>query len=129
MFSLAGATVSWKSKRQTVVTLSSTEAEYIALCSAAQEATWLRSLLESLGFTKSKATKLYEDNHGAIALTKNPKIHSRTKHIDIKYHYIREAVEKKDNELVYCPTDKMVADMLTKGLPRPKFDELRSLMG
>ena len=129
MFSLAGATVSWKSKRQTVVALSSTEAEYIALCLAAQEAIWLRSLLESLGFKQSKATKLYEDNQGAIALTKNPKTHSRTKHIDIKYHYIREAVDKKDIELVYCPTDKMVADILTKGLPRPKFDELRSLMG
>ena len=68
-------------------------------------------------------------SQGAIALTKNPKTHSRTKHIDIKYHYIREAVDKKDIELVYCPTDKMVADILTKGLPRPKFDELRSLMG
>ena len=61
MFSLAGATVSWKSKRQTVVALSSIEAEYIALCLAAQEAIWLRSLLESLGFKQSKATKLYED--------------------------------------------------------------------
>ena len=91
MFSLAGAKVSWKSKRQTVVALSSAEAEHIALCLAAQEAIWLRSLLKSLSFKQSKATKLYEDNQGAIALTKNPKTHSRTKHIDIKYHYIRDS--------------------------------------
>ena len=130
MFSLSGATVPWKSKRQTVIALSSTEAEYIALCLAAQEAIWLKSLLlKSLGLKQSKAIKLYGDNQGAITLTRNPKTHYRTKHIDIKYHYIREAVEKEDIELVYCPTDRMVADILTKGLPRPKFDELRSLMG
>ncbi len=90
---------------------------------------WLRSLLARLGLKQSKDTTFYEDNQGAIALTKNSKTHSRTKHIDIKYHYIREAVGKKDIELVYCPTDQMLADILTKGLPRPKFDELRSLIG
>ena len=129
VFQVAGATISWKTKRQSVVALSSTEAEYVSLCSAAQETIWLRSLLASIGFKQSEATILYEDNQGAMALSKNPKSHSRTKHIDIKYHYIREAVEKKDIELVYCPTDEMVADILTKGLPKPKFEELRSSMG
>ena len=129
IFRIGGATVSWKSKRQAIVALSSTEAEYVALCSAAQEVVWLRRLLESIGFTQSAATILNEDNQGAIALSKNPKSHSRTKHIDIKYHYIRGAIEKKEIELAYCPTEKMIADILTKGLPKPKFEELRCLMG
>ena len=115
MSNLDGATISWKSKRQSEGALSSTEAEYIAFSLAAQEAIWLRRLLESLGFKQHNATKLHEDNKGAIALTKNPKIHSCTKHIDKKYHFIREAAENKDIELVYCSTDKRVADILTKG--------------
>ena len=127
IFNLAGATVSWKSLRKTVVASSSTEAEYITLRVAAHEAIWLRGLLASLSSKESKAIKLYEDNQGAIALTKNPKTHFLTKHISIKYHYIREAVDTKDIELAYCPADEMVANILTIGLFRPKFDELRSL--
>ena len=129
IFRLGGATISWKSKRQTVVALSSTEAEYIALCLATQQVVWLRKLLSSIDFKQSEATVLYEDNQGTIALSKNPKSHSRTKHIDIKYHYVREAVDKKDTVLIYCTTEKMVADILIKGLAKPKFEELRSMMG
>ena len=129
VFQLGNATISWKSKRQTVVALSSTEAEYVALCAAAQETVWLRHLLASIRFKQKDATVVHEDNQGTIALTKNPKNHSRTKHIDIKYHFVREAVEKKDVRLVYCPIEKMVADILTKALPKPKFDELRRTIG
>jgi len=111
------------------VALSSTEAEYIALCLASQEAIWLRKLLENIGFKQSDATTLYEDNQGTIALAKNPKSHSRTKHIDIKYHYVREAVEEKNIKLVYCSTEGMIADILTKGLPKPKFEQLRFSLG
>ena len=122
VFQLGNATTSWKLKRQTVVALSSTEAEYVALCSVAQETVWLRHLLASIRFKHKDATVVDEDNQGTIALTKNPKNHSRTKHIDIKYHFVREAVEKKDVRLVYCPTGKMVADILTKMLLKPMFD-------
>ena len=125
VFQLGNATISWKSKRQTVVALSSTEAEYVALCAAAQETVWLRHLLASIRFKQKDATVVHEDNQGTIALTKNP---SRTKHIDIKYHFVQEAIEKKDVCLVYCPTEKMVADILTKALPKPRFDELRHTM-
>ena len=70
-----------------------------------------------------------EDNQGAIAIGRNPIIHTRTKHIDIRYHYVREALQEKIITLRYCPTDKMLADLLTKGLPRGKFKTLCRAMG
>ena len=101
----------------------------IATPLAAQETIWLRQLLNTLGFTQSEPTRLCEDNQGAIAISKNNKNSTRTKHIDIKYHFIREANENNGIKLLYCPTEKMLADILTKALPRPRFEELRSLMG
>ena len=109
--------------------LSSTEAEYVALCSATQEIVWLRRLLAAMGLEQKEATKLHEDNQGSISLSKNPKSHSRTKHIDIKFHYVREAVEKKEVNIIYCATEKMTADIMTKPLPKVKFEEFRSDMG
>ena len=126
---IGGATISWKSKRQSVVALSSTEAEYVALSSATQEIVWLRSLLAAMGLEQKEATKLHEDNQGSISLSKNPKSHSRTKHIDIKFHYVREAVEKKEVNIIYCATEKMTADIMTKPLPKVKVEEFRSDMG
>ena len=72
---------------------------------------------------------MYEDNQGAIALSQNPKDHSRTKHIDIKFHYIREQISKGNVELQYCATADMLADTLTKGLPKPAFEKFRAGMG
>ena len=109
--------------------MSSTEAEYIALCGAAQETVWLRNLSKDVGFKQSEPTVLFEDNQGAIALSRNPKDHPRTKHIDIKYHYIRETIENKQVQLLYCPTADMVADTLTKGLPKYSFEKCREAMG
>ena len=104
------------------------EAEYIASSMASQEAIWIRNLLESMYF-KQDATILFEDNQGSIALAKNPKDHSRAKHIDIKYHFVRHAVEEKSIQFIYCPTENMMADILTKGLPKPKFEQLRPFLG
>ena len=129
VFRLGGCTISWKSKKQPVVALSSTEAEYVALCHAAQETVWLRNLLHSINLQQSEATILYEDNQGAMALSNNPKDHTRTKHIDVKYHYVRETIEHGYVNLMYCPTENMVADMLTKGLPKQTFEKFRSQMG
>lgn len=129
VFQIGNSTISWKSKRQSIVALSSTEAEYVSLCSATQEAVWLRVLLDGMGFKQANATTIFEDNQGAIALAKNPAHHSRTKHIDIKYHYIRDAVSTKEIKLKYCPTQEMIADLLTKGLPRPQFEKLRLELG
>ena len=104
-----------------MVTLSSTEAEYVALCSADQKTIWIRYALSSIGFEQVSPTILHEDNQGTTALSKNPNNHPRTKHINIKYHYVREHVEKKHVQLVYCPTKNITADILTKGLPKSSF--------
>ena len=128
VFRLGGCTVSWRSKKQSIIAQSSTESEYVALCSAAQEAVWLRRLLSGIGFHQDAPTLLYEDNQSAILLSKNPKDHSRTKHIDVKFHYVRKAIEDKIINVQYCPTAEMLADTLTKGLARPKFEQFRLAM-
>ena len=109
--------------------LSSTGAEYVSLSCAAQETIWMRNLLESIGFLQLDPTIISEDNQGAIALSGNPGNHPKTKHIGIKYHFIREAVEKNEIILQYCPTKEMLADKLTNALPKERFQELRDLIG
>ena len=126
---LANGVITWLSKRQVTVSLSTAEAEYVALCSATQEAIWLRRLLGELGWDQEKPTKIYEDNQGTIAMSKNPVNHSRTKHIDIKYHFVRDAVQNNIIELEYCQTEKMLADIMTKPLARGQFEMLRAKMG
>ncbi len=124
-FKIANATVSWCSKRQASVAKSTTEAEYVSLSLAAQEGIWLRRLLFDIGYQIDSPTLIYEDNQGAIKLSKNPQFHNRTKHIDITYHFIREKVLSDEIEVSYCPTDSMSADILTKGLTRNKFEKFR----
>ena len=121
--------MSWKSKKQSTVALSTAEAEYVAASSAAQEAIWLRKLLTDLGHPPDRETILEEDNQSTIAMTRNPQFHGRAKHIDLKVHFIRERVESKELKLVYCPTDQMVADILTKGIPRQTLETLRPQTG
>lgn len=128
IFLLSGGAVSWLSKKQATVALSTAEAEYVALSQAAQESTWLKQLLSDLGMSDS-LTVILEDNQGAIAITKNPVNHSRTKHIDICYHYIRECVQNGQIQVQYCPTGGMKADILTKPLTRQKFEYLRRETG
>jgi len=129
LFVIAGGTVSWLSKKQAIVALSTTEAEYVALCSATQEAVWLRRLLNELETVSDKPTVLMEDNQGAIAISQNPVEHARTKHIDVRYHFVREAVQQGLVELKYCSSCEMVADLLTKPLPAGQFKKLRLAMG
>ena len=128
VFLLNGGAVSWLSKKQATVALSTAEAEYIALSQAAQEGIWLKRLLSDLG-VEAMSTLILEDNQGAIAIAKNPVNHSRTKHIDIRYHYIRECVQNGQIELQYCPTNDMKADIFTKPLPRQKFEYFRGEIG
>ena len=129
IYKLGNSTISWKSKRQPVVALSSTEAEYVALCLAAQEAVWLRFLLNDVKIKQNNPTIIFEDNQGAICLSKNPGDHPRTKHIDVKFHYIRQTIENKHIDITYCETNKMIADIFTKGLPKQKFEFFRNMMG
>ena len=119
-----GAPVSWQSKRQPTVALSSTEAEYMAATQATKEAIWLRQLLSELGHPQNGATVIFEDNNGCIELAKNPIHHACTKHIDIQHHFVREKVLSGEVELVHCSTNEQLADILTKPLVRDKFRPL-----
>ena len=130
IFMMGGGPISWLSKKQAIVALSTSEAEYVALSFATQEIVWLRKLLiTDLKSTSQKPTVLMEDNQGAISIAKNPVVHARTKHIDIRYHYIREAVQNGTINLCFCPSENMIADLLTKPLPRGRFTMLRDAMG
>ncbi|KAL0312604.1 UNVERIFIED_CONTAM: Retrovirus-related Pol polyprotein from transposon RE1 [Sesamum radiatum] len=116
-------------RKQATVAQSSAEAEYIAAAAASNQATWLRRILEDMGEKQEEPTTIYCDNKSAIAITKNPVQHNRTKHIDIKYHALREATTRGEIELKYCSTEEQLADMFTKALPRDKFEELRMKIG
>ena len=129
LFQLSRAAISWRSKKQTSVALSTAEAEYIALASAAQEALWLRQLTTHLKHEPAVATVIFEDNESTISMAKNPQFHGRSKHIAIKYHFIREQVCDNTIELQYCRTNDMIADMLTKGLHAEQFAKLRHMAG
>jgi hypothetical protein len=117
-FLSAGGAITWGSKKQNIVSLSSTEAEYVCLSDAAREATWLRNLYAEIGYPQIQPTLVYGDNLGTLAITKNPHYHKRTKHFDIKHHYIRDQIKDQSIILKYCPTAQMTADILTKALPR-----------
>ena len=121
--------MSWASKRQATVAKSTAEAEYVALSYATQEAVWLRQLMKDVGRDVTLPTVIYEDNNGAIDLSRNAKYHNRTKHIDINHHFVRERVKSKEIDVVHCPSKDMVADLLTKGIPRVQFEKLRDLLG
>ena len=121
--------ISWYSKKQATTALSSTEAEIHALVEGIKESTWLRQLLDELNFDMSDPITLHEDNQSAIAIAIDPVHHSRVKHIEVKTYYIRENLGNQNVKLVYCPTDLMIADILTKALPAPQFKRLRDRMG
>lgn len=127
MLQLAGARILWASRRQSVVAQSTTEAEYIAAADATKEVLWLRKLLGSIGL-KQETTLLCVDNQGAIKLSSGEEMHRRTKHIDVRYHLIRDHVLKKDIIVDYVSTDKQLADIMTKGLSREKFNLMRSAL-
>ena len=129
IFQIGGGAVTWKSKKQGCVALSTAEAEYIALSSAAQESVWLRQLTSELGSPPKTPTTIFEDNQSAIAMSKNPQFHGRAKHIDIKHHFIREQVNNNIVKIKYCPTEEMVADIFTKGLSCEQFCKLRKKAG
>jgi hypothetical protein len=128
-FLLDGGAVSWSSKKQEIIALSTTEAEYVATTHAAKEALWLRSLIGEIFGEFSGPTTLHGDNQAAIALTRDHQYHARTKHIDIRFHFIRWIVADGKLKLVYCPTENMIADTLTKALPSAKVKHFAYSLG
>lgn len=131
-FMLMGAPVSWGSKKQSSVSLSTSEAEYIALSLAIQEGKWIHRLLSEILAAGNQAAPEFmirEDNQSCIKMTKNPVNHGRAKHIDIKYHHIRDEVKRGEVKLEYCETSIMLADIMTKALPGPRHTELTASLG
>ena len=121
--------MSWRSQKQTCVALSTAEAEYIALSAAAQEALWIRQLIGDIAARSIRPMEILEDNQSTICLANNPVSHGRTKHVELKYHFIRDQVGQGKIILTYCPSQEMIADVLTKSLPTPQFQRLRDLLG
>jgi hypothetical protein len=129
VFYVGDGAISWNCRRQPTIALSTTEAEYMATSQSTKEAIWLRKLLADVGFVQEGATTIMCDNQGCIALAKNPTHHSRTKHIDVQHHFIREKLESEEIRLEYCPTEDMVADVLTKALAKDRHQRLAKAMG
>lgn len=123
---LNGGPVSHSAKKQTTQALSSTEAEYMALTAAIQDGIWLKSFFECLKFSIPLPLQLFADNAGAIALSKEAANHIRTKHIDLRYHFIRRHIEEGTFIPIWVSTHKNTADIFTKALPRPAFMHHRS---
>jgi hypothetical protein len=119
----------WQSRKQSSIALSIAKAEYSVACSASCEAIWLRKLLTDLFDLEMRATLILCDNQSCIKMTKNPVFHDRSKHIEIRYHYIRDMVQRRALKLQYISTDEQVADVLTKPLSRVKFEYFRDKLG
>ena len=125
IFMLNGGTVSWCCRKQECVSLSSTEAEYIALSEGCQELTWLKGICNDMNVDIKKSTKVFVDNQSCIKLVDNQKFSNRSKHIDTKYHYIRDLSDKGELTLEYCTSEDNVADLMTKPLGPKRIDYLR----
>ncbi|KXJ62360.1 hypothetical protein RP20_CCG010799 [Aedes albopictus] len=129
IFFFGSGPVAWASRRQTSVSLSSMEAEYIALSETCQELLWLRRLMADLGEDVSKATTVFEDNQSCLSFVKAERTSKRSKHIDTRQHFVKDMTERGEAALVYCPTERMVADALTKPLGATKFRQLVEMSG
>ncbi len=129
IFTLHGGPVAWSSKRQSCVALSTTEAEFIAACEATKEGIWLQRLLSEIIPDWRTPFPLMCDNQSAIRLIKNPEFHQRSKHIEVRFHFIRQHHEAGDLEVQHISTNCQLADPLTKALPYPRFSDLRGQVG
>lgn len=118
----------WSSRKQNIVATSTTEAEYIAAHDTTKEVVWARGLLKQLNVEQIQPTVLHCDNAAAEQLIKNPVYHRRTKHIDIKFHYIRQIVRDGLLEIRHVSSGEQLADMFTKPLTRDKFETNRTLI-
>ncbi|XP_040367238.1 secreted RxLR effector protein 161-like [Rosa chinensis] len=129
VFLLSTGAVSWSSKKQPVVTLSTTEAEFIAAASCVCQGIWMRRVLEKLVHAHNGSTTMYCDNSSTIKLSKNPVLHGRSKHIDVRFHFLRDLTKDGTVELVHYNSHNQIADIMTKPLKLEVFKKLRELLG
>ncbi|KAH9768833.1 hypothetical protein KPL71_011754 [Citrus sinensis] len=129
VFFMGDTAFTWMSKKQPIVTLSTCEAEYVAATSSVCHAIWLRNLLKELSLAQEEPTEICVDNKSAIALSKNPVFHDRSKHVDTRYHFIRECITRKEVQIKYVKSQDQAADIFTKPLKQEDFVRFRSLLG
>ena len=125
---MSGSVISWQSRKQRMVSLSSTEAEYVALSEASREAIYLRNLMYEIT-GKLCIITLHCDNQSALKLAASQQSHNRSKHIDVRYHYVRDAIKNKLIQVKYISTQEMPADLLTKGLLSAKHYKFMRMIG
>ena len=128
VFLLSGARISWSSQRQSVVSLSTAESEYITLAHGAREALWLQRMLNDLG-VECDGMPIFVDNQSAIRMAGNSEFHRRSKHIDVRYNFVRDLVRKRVIAVQYVRSEQQLADIFTKPLPGPWFCLMRESMG
>jgi hypothetical protein len=129
VFKFGSSAISWSSKKQPIVTLSTTEAEFVAAASCACQGMWLRSILQQLGQTQRKGIVIFCDNSSSIKLSKNPVMHGRCKHIDVRYYFLRDLVKDGVLEMKHCNTGDQIADVMTKPLKLESFCKFRKMLG
>ena len=129
VFLLAGGAVSWSSKKQTTVALSTADAEYVAATHAAKQILWYQSLFHELEIPQPETSVLLLDNQAMIAISYHPEFHAHTKHIDIAHHFLCDLVKSGTIEIIYIQTRKNLADVFTKGLPKPLHQDLTTGIG
>ena len=126
---LGGGSIAWSSKKQRMVALSTTEAEYIALTEGTKQLVWLRRFLTDLGFDQSQPTSIRSDNLGAITLSHDASYHARTKHINVTYHFICERVASNEVALTYVRSKENPVDLMTKALDLSQHRYLHNKLG
>ncbi|GAU16794.1 hypothetical protein TSUD_200370 [Trifolium subterraneum] len=129
VFVLGPGAVSWSSRKQPIVTLSTTEAEFIAAAYCVCQGSWLKRILENLGLEQKQCLDVFCDNNSTIKLSKNPVLHGRSKHIDIRFHFLRNLSGEGMIELKHCTSQNQLADIMTKALKLEAFERLRERLG
>jgi hypothetical protein len=128
-FSIGSGVISWSSKKHSTVSLSSTEAEYKASCATTCEVVWLRRLLQDVGEERKEPMMIRCDNQISINIAKNPIFHASTKHVEARFHFVREKLQSNEIALMYCSTGENVANIFSKPLGKIKFELFKQMLG
>ena len=126
---LVSGSFSWSSKKQDVIAQSTAEAEYVAANATVNQAIWIRKILADLHMKQNEPTQIHVDNQAAIAISNDSVFHGKTKHFKIKLYHLREEQNDGEVKLLYCKTEDQIADVLTKALPKARFETLRGKIG